>query len=142
MKTIPSRLFWLAAGLLPVAPTFHGAFAQNPKPVPFWKATLSRIDGSTETIDLEGVGCSRSICSRTQIKGRGANYASLESIDFDRIAAIRVTRPDQAVFELKDGTEQRLSLVNDFRVLYLRTGSSSRKIDLSKVKSMQFAATP
>jgi hypothetical protein len=39
---------------------------------------------------------------------------------------------------MKDGTQQRLSLITDFRVLYLQEGSlKPQKLDLSKVQSLQ-----
>jgi hypothetical protein len=89
---------------------------------------------------LEGVGCSASICSRTVIKSN-AGSDSLVKTWLDSIAAIRDTTASDALFVLKDGTARRLSLVTDFRVLYLanRLGGTE-KLDLAKVKSVEFPA--
>ena len=58
---------------------------------------------------------------------------------FDSLAAIKDTTATDALFVLKDGTSQRMSLVNDFRVLYLaaRLGGTE-KLDLAKVKAVEF----
>ena len=58
---------------------------------------------------------------------------------FDRLAAIQDTTASDALFVWKNGTSRRLSLVNDFRVLYLanRLGGKE-KLDLAKVRTVQF----
>jgi hypothetical protein len=39
---------------------------------------------------------------------------------------------------LKDHSEQRLSLISDFRVLYLaKEGARNEKLDLAKIKSLE-----
>lgn len=50
---------------------------------------------------------------------------------------------DDALFVLNDGTERRLSLMSDFRVLYLANPLGGReKLDLARVKSVEFLAPP
>jgi hypothetical protein len=42
------------------------------------------------------------------------------------------------VFVMKDGTQQRLSLITDFRVLYLQERNAGpQRLDLSKIQSLQ-----
>jgi hypothetical protein len=57
----------------------------------------------------------------------------------DTLAEIKDTTAEDALFVSKDGTEQRLSLMRDFRVLYLanRIGGTE-KLDLTKIKSLEF----
>jgi len=99
-------------------------------------------DGSKRVARLEGVGCSASICSRTLIKGR-AGRETLVKTWLDSIAAIKDTTVDDALFLLKDGTERRMYLLTDFRVLYLEDPlGGSEKLDLAKVKSVEFLAPP
>jgi methionine-S-sulfoxide reductase len=103
-------------------------------------AKITLPDGTSRTARLEGVGCPVSMCSRVAIKGI-AKGDSLVRAWLDTIAAIKDTTADDALFVKKDGTEQRLSLVNDFRVLYLanRNGGTD-KLELTKVKSLEFLA--
>jgi hypothetical protein len=104
-------------------------------------AKITMRDGATRTVKLEGVGCPLGLCSRTAIKAKtGAD--SLVKTWFDCLAAITDTTPNDALFVLKDGTRQRMSLVHDFRVLYLanRLGGTE-KLDLAKVKAVEFLAS-
>jgi hypothetical protein len=107
-------------------------------------ARITMSDGTTRTATFEGVGCSASICSRVAIKGR-ANGTPV-TIRLDSIAAIRDATADNALLVLKDGTTRRLTLVNDFRVIYLddRSGGkeTDEKLDLSRIRSVEFIATP
>ena len=103
-------------------------------------AKIIMRDGATRTVQLEGVGCPLGICSRNAIKTKnGAN--SLVKTWFDCLAAIMDTTPNDALFVLRDGTRQRMSLVHDFRVLYLanRLGGTE-KLDLAKVKAVEFVS--
>jgi hypothetical protein len=87
---------------------------------------------------LEGLGCSRSICSRVSIKGK-ADSNSLVSFWLESIATIKDTTENHALLVMRDGTQQRMSLVTDFRVLYLANRSrNSEKLDLAKIKSVEF----
>jgi hypothetical protein len=61
------------------------------------------------------------------------------SLWLDSIAAIKDTNENNALLVMKNGTEQRMSLVTDFRVLYLANRSrSSEKLDLAEIKSLEF----
>jgi hypothetical protein len=103
-------------------------------------AKITWRDGATRNVTLEGVGCSASICSRVAIQAK-AERDSLVRTPFESIAAIKDTTEHDALFVLKDGTERRLSLLTDFRVLYLTNESrASEKLDLAKVKSIEFLA--
>lgn len=103
-----------------------------------FEAKVSFRDGSVRTARLQGVGCTQSMCSRTVIKGEdGARR--LVSSTFDSLSKIKDTTADAALFVSKDGTEHRLSLVKDFRVLYLqRPSGGTEKLDLKSVTSVEF----
>jgi hypothetical protein len=98
------------------------------------RITLRR--GTTRTVTLQGVGCSQSICSRTAIKGRDGHELVREWLD--SLAEIKDTTHDQATFVSKNGGAQRLSLVKDFRVLYVETENGTEKVHLESVRSVEF----
>lgn len=124
--------------MLPVAFTTKGAGEPRPRHASGLMAKLTLPDGTTRTARLEGVGCPVAICSRVAIKGK-AKGDSLVRARFDTIAAIKDTTANDVLFVKKDGTEQRLSLLYDFRVLYFANGhGDTEKLDLSKVKSLEF----
>jgi hypothetical protein len=100
-------------------------------------AKITLLNGTIRTVQLEGVGCSESICSRVAIKGRTERGALVE-MRLDTVATIRPTAAGQTLFVLRDGTEHLLSLVPDFRVLYVVKRPGTEKIDLSKVMSVEF----
>jgi hypothetical protein len=101
-------------------------------------ARITMRDGTTRTVNLEGVGCTQSICSRTTIKAKSESDSVLKT-RFDGLAAIQDTTSRDALFVMKDGTSKRMSLLTDFRVLYLanRLGGQER-LDLGAVKSVEF----
>ena len=140
------RIISLAVALLSPA-TFGARGAREPSDagqghLSGLGARITMADGSGRVARLEGVGCSASICSRTLIKGR-TDRETLVKTWLDSIAAIKDTTVDDALFVLKDGTERRLSLVSDFRVLYLANPLGGReKLDLARVKSVEFLAPP
>jgi hypothetical protein len=107
-------------------------------------AKITMSDGTTRTATFEGVGCTSSICSRVAIKGN-ANGTTV-TVPLDSIAAIRDTTVDSALLVLKDGTTRRLTLIKDFRVIYLYNRSSGsqneEKLDLACTRSVDFIATP
>jgi len=101
-------------------------------------AKITMRDGSIRTFPLEGVGCPLSICSRTAIKTKTATDC-LVSTWLDGLAAIKDTTGSDALFLFKDGTSQRMSLITDFRVLYLASRlGGTEKLDLEKVRSVEF----
>jgi hypothetical protein len=102
-------------------------------------AKITMADGTVRMAALEGVGCSASICSRVAIKGKAEGAAVTTPLD--SIAAIRDTTANGALIVMKDGTRRRLTLLNDFRVLYLANRSrGARKLDIATVKSVEFIA--
>jgi hypothetical protein len=100
-------------------------------------ARLTLPDGTNRTVILDGFGCSAAICSRVFVEGR-TDKGSAAKIWIDGLSAIRDITANSAVFVMMDGTLQRLSLITDFRVLYLQEGSANpQKLDLSKIQSLQ-----
>jgi len=83
-------------------------------------AEIALPDGATQIITLDGVGCSISICSRVFIRGK-SNGATAK-IRLDKLAAVTDITQDSALFVMKDGTQQRLSFLPDFRVLTSTVG--------------------
>src|SRR5689334_8783156 len=81
-------------------------------------AKVTLADGETRTVTLEGLGCNVSICSRTVMKSTDQRGAMVET-RLDSLRQIRAGAHDHAQLLLKDGTERRVSLIKDFRVLYL-----------------------
>lgn len=101
-------------------------------------ARITFRDGTSRTARVEGVGCSQSMCSRTAIKARDGSHGLISS-SFDSLAAINNTTADVASFISKNGTERQLSLVNSFRVLYLRSQfNGTEKLDLKSIRSVEF----
>jgi hypothetical protein len=112
-------------------------FTQEHSPGSMARVTMR--NGATRTVTLEGVGCPQGICSRTSIKAKDKD--SMVQTWFDSLAQIKDITPTDALFVLKDGTSRRLSLIYDFRVLYLanRLGGMD-KLDLAAVKTVDFIA--
>jgi hypothetical protein len=100
-------------------------------------ARIALLDGTYRTVTLDGFGCTAAICSRVFVEGR-ADDGSAARIWIDSLSAIRDVTANRAVFVMKDGTRQRLSLITDFRVLYLQEGNAKpQKLDLSKNQLLQ-----
>jgi hypothetical protein len=100
-------------------------------------ARIAIPDGTYRTVTLDGFGCTAAICSRVFVEGR-TDDGSVAKVWIDGLSAIRDITANSAVFVMKDGTRQRLSLITDFRVLYLQEGSAKpQKLDLSKIQSLQ-----
>jgi hypothetical protein len=99
-------------------------------------AKITMSNGVARTVKIEGIGCTASLCSRTAIRGK-VEYGSILKTWFDTIGAIKETTASDALFVMRDGTQRRMSLLSDFRVLYL---APSEKLDLAKVKSIEFVA--
>src|SRR5438477_8260299 len=86
--------------------------------LPGLTARITSLDATIRSVQLEGVGCSVSICSRVLVKAT-TDQGSVVTTPLDTIAAITDISRDHALFVLKDGTQRRLSLIQDFRVLYV-----------------------
>jgi hypothetical protein len=139
MKTTAVRLSCIVTLLL-----IPAAFASAPDPegrqghLSGLMARITLPDGRIRMAKVEGLGCSAAICSRVAIKGR-ADGDSLVRFWLDGIAAIRETTEQDALIVMKDGGARRVSLVTDFRVLYLANRSPiPEKLDLGKIKSLEF----
>jgi hypothetical protein len=142
MKVTALRTICFAALLIPVASGMKEPDAASSEVRQEHSSGLTtRItlrDGTIRMAKLAGLGCSKSICSRVAIKGK-ADGNSMVSLWLDRIAAIKDTTGNNVLLVMKNGTEQRMSLVTDFRVLYLTDRSrSSEKLDLAEIKSLEF----
>jgi hypothetical protein len=99
-------------------------------------ATITLLNGTTRTIKLDGVGCSVSICSRVFITGKDQRNSDTR-IWLDTLSAIKEITGNRALFVLSDGTAQQLSLLPDFRVIYVANqNGGTERIDLSKIKSL------
>jgi hypothetical protein len=105
-------------------------------------ARLTLANGRAQTVTLEGVGCSETICSRVAVRTRGEGESGVTSTWLDTIAAITDITPGAAVFVLKDGTSRRLSVQHDNQFLYFvgQTGAEG-KIDMAGLKSVEFPAS-
>jgi hypothetical protein len=101
-------------------------------------AKVIAADGTSRTVKLEGVGCTESMCSRVFIRSKSASGAPVQTW-VDSIASIKAGPENDALFVMKDGTERRLTLVSDFRVLYVSGGKGAEKLDLGKIRSLEFA---
>jgi hypothetical protein len=100
-------------------------------------AKITTPDGATRTAELEGVGCAAALCSRVAMKAE-AQHVLVEK-RLDAIGTIKNTSASNAVLVMKDGTAQRVSLMKDFRVLYLvKPSGGTEKVDLANVKSVEF----
>ena len=105
----------------------------------FAKVTL--LNGTSRTVALDGVGCSASMCSKVVFKAKGED-GKLVGTPLDSIASITGATKGMTVLALKDGTERHVSLVPDFRVLYVadRSGTKER-IDLATTRFVEFLTT-
>jgi hypothetical protein len=112
--------------------------AQAQEHRPGLMARVISADGTNQTVMLNGVGCSASICSRVVIRGKSESGVPLRT-RLDSIASIKETTEKDALFVMKDGTEKRLAFVADFRVLYLSNRSGGEeKVDLTRIQSLEF----
>jgi hypothetical protein len=148
MKTTTFRISFIAVGLLgPTLFRMEGGsgldidaqFARGHTSGLAAKITLR--DGAVRNIRLQGVGCPWAICSRTAIHAQDGTGSEVRTW-LDNLVAIRDTTERDALFVMRDRTSRRMSLLTDFRVLYLanRLGGSE-KLDLAKVQSVEFLAS-
>lgn len=100
-------------------------------------ANVSFADGTSQTVRINGIGCTESLCSTVLMKAKPEANRMVE-IWFDSLAAIRDIRQNDAVFVGKDSSERRLTFLSDFRVLYVsKSDGAILKIDLAKIKSLE-----
>jgi hypothetical protein len=104
-------------------------------------ARMTLANGSSRTVTLEGVGCSKAMCSRVAIQGKASGDSRVTRTWLDTIATIKDISSEDALFVLKNGTARRLSVVHDNRFLYFADQNGvGGKIDLAGVKSVEFLA--
>ena len=95
-------------------------------------------DSTDRVIKLEGIGCSESMCSRVFIRSTTENGAPLQTW-LDSIASIQHTAANDALLVMRNGTEQRVTLVPDFRVLYVSNPAGRQeRLDLARIRSLEF----
>jgi hypothetical protein len=104
-------------------------------------AKMTRANGGSQTITLEGVGCSGALCSRVAVRTKADDDPRVTKTWLDTIAAIRDITSKDALFVLKNGTAQRFSVVHDNQFLYFADQHGGQgKIDLAGIKSIEFLA--
>jgi len=102
-------------------------------------AKMTLADGTLRTVALEGVGCSEALCSRVAVRSTRESDSRVTSTWLDALAAITEITPQSALFVMKNGTAQRLSVVHDNRFLYFADDNGVEgKIDLAGVKRLEF----
>ena len=100
---------------------------------------LTLRNGTTQTITLDGVGCSARLCSRIAVAAKATDDPRINSIPLDTIAAVTDIRGDGALFVFKDGTKRRLSVIHDNEVFYTsKRGGPGAKINLVQVQAVEF----
>jgi hypothetical protein len=105
-------------------------------------ATMTRANGTSQTVTLEGVGCSVALCSRVAVRSKADNDPRVTKTRLDTITAIRGITSKDALFVLKNGTSQRHSVVHDNQFLYFADQRGREgKIDLAGIKSIEFLAS-
>jgi hypothetical protein len=96
-------------------------------------------DGTVRTAKLKGVGCPIAVCSRVAFKGVQQDH-SIVPQDFEKLGVIRDITTHAASFIARDGSKKRLTLLYDFRILYLEgSPGEERRIDLGEVESVEFS---
>jgi hypothetical protein len=134
---------WLIPVVAVVGALGSSGIPRNPEPAPtkleghrsHLEARIVLSDGTIHTVTLEGVGCPVGLCSRVAVNARAQGDARIEKVWLDCIAAIQDITGRDALFVFTDGTQRRLSVVSENRVLY-STGDG--KVDLSHVQSLIF----
>lgn len=113
-------------------------------------AKITMPDGDTRTVIGQGVGCAVNMCSRVAVRSKEEVDIRLATLGLhketrtwlDSIAAIKDITNSGAWFVLKDGSERRLSVVDGNRFFYFGDRYfSSGKIDVAKVRSIEFVST-
>jgi hypothetical protein len=110
------------------------------------RAKITMPDGSSRSVVVQGVGCIVSMCSRVAVRSKEspAPLAALGlhremSTWLDSLAAIKDITKIGALFVFKDGSTQRLSIVDGNRFFYFANAHfGSGKIDVMKVRSIEF----
>lgn len=110
-------------------------------------AVITMPNGSNRTVTVQGVGCNISLCSRVAVRSRAEMSARLTSFGIhkeirtwlDSLVAIKEITGRDALFVFKDGSAQRLSIIDGNRFLYFANSIFGHgKIDVTKVRSVEF----
>ena len=105
-------------------------------------ARMTRANGTSQTITLEGVGCSEALCSRVAVRSKAEDDPRVTKTWLDTIAVIRDITSKDALFVLKNGASQRHSVVHENQFLYFADQHGrEHKIDLAGIKSIEFLAS-
>lgn len=143
MKVHRIRVPWLCLALtmtIGVSATEFGKPLTRDRNANGFPARIILPNGEAKTVELQGLGCSASICSKVFIRTKQDNHTTAQ-IWLDSIAAIKDVHQDAAVFVMKDGTQRRLGFVRDFRVLYVVTpNGQNERLDLGTIKSLDMLA--
>ena len=96
-------------------------------------ARVVLASGQTRDVRVDGAGCTETMCSRVFL------MSTTGRVWLDSIASIQNPTDGTALFEMKDGTKQRLGLTPDFRVFYVTDGHGrTGKMNLSAIRSIEF----
>ena len=104
---------------------------------PGFVARITLHNGTTRTANVQGVGCSATMCSRVFIAAK-EDSPVITRIWLDSIASIKSVRKDAALFVMKDGSERRITYIPDFRVLYIsKPNGQTERLDLGTIDSLE-----
>lgn len=110
-------------------------------------ARITMLDGHSQMVLLQGVGCRASMCSRVAVRSKAPASARLAALGLhqevstwlDSLAGIRDINGAGALFVFKDGSARRLSIVDGNRFFYFANRYlGAEKIDVLKVRSIEF----
>ena len=134
------RLSMILATFALVMPlqTVHGAPSKNAGAM-LRAVRLELRDGSSKLVQLDGVGCNESICSRVAVTSRTVGNVMVNRTLFADISAVRDITGGSAVFVFKNGTTRRVSIIPDNRVLYVIDAGHSQKIGLDDIRAVDFS---
>jgi hypothetical protein len=140
MKTL--RISCVAVVLMTPALTVGGA--NLPAQVEGHRSGLTAkvvaADGTSRTVKLQGIGCSESMCSRVFLRSKTEEGVPQKTW-LDSIASITRRTANDALLVMKDGSERRVTLVPDFRVLYVSNAAGlAEKLDLDKIRLLEFVS--
>ncbi len=134
------RSVYILCALATMLITFSMTGLGDDNHLPGFTARIAFPNGAIRTAEIQGVGCSATICSRVFINAKESSPLPVK-IWLDSIAAIKDVREDAALFVMKDGTERRVTLIPDFRVLYIeRPGHPAEKLDLGRIRSLEIVS--
>lgn len=113
------------------------------------KAKITFPSGNTRNVTVKGIGPRDADEFYTHVfKGVGEGDSRV-TLYIDSIRVIKEPTDDDALFVMRDGTERRLSFINEYdfggpplRLRYLIVANpdgGGEKIDITKIKSVEFS---